>query len=177
VGCSRLLFALSRDGVGPRPLARVSTSTSTPAAATLVAVLAMYVVIALSAIAFGAKPFDVFLWAATIGTLILLFAYVMATIGAIRLLFFSGQRKVPTWQIVIPLGGLLVLGYTLYRNVLPYQALHTDTGGTNAFFFLPIICGAWILLAVLLVVARPALARRAGEKLTADEGLGAAAAA
>ena len=26
----------------------------------------------------------------------------------------------PTWQIVIPILALVVLGYTLYRNVIPY---------------------------------------------------------
>ena len=27
---------------------------------------------------------------------------------------------VPTWQIVVPIAALVVLGYTLYRNVVPY---------------------------------------------------------
>ena len=121
--------------------------------------------------AFGAEPFDVFLWAATIGTLILLFVYFLATIGAIKLLFFSGEAKVPAWQIVIPIGALIVVGYTLYRNVWPYPTKLTDDGGTNAAFYLPIVCAIWILLAVLLVVGRPELARRAGQKLTAEEGL------
>jgi amino acid transporter len=174
VGCARLLFALSRDGVGPRPLARVSGSNGTPAAATLVGVIAMYIVIVVCATAFGAEPFDVFVWSGVIGTLILLFAYVMATIGAIRLLFFSGERRVPTWQIVIPLGALIVVGYTLYRNVWPYPAMHGAAGATNPSFYLPIVCFIWIVLAVVLVIARPALARRAGERLTAEEGLAAA---
>ena len=64
-----------------------------------------------------------------------------------------------------------MVGYTLWRNVWPYPSRLTDTGGTNAAFYLPIVCGIWILLAIVLVVARPELARRAGEKLTAEEGL------
>jgi hypothetical protein len=45
---------------------------------------------------------------------------------------------------------------------------------TNPSFYLPIVCFIWIVLAVVLVIARPALARRAGERLTAEEGLAAA---
>ena len=88
----------------------------------------MYVVIAVAALAFGAKPFDVFVWSGVIGTLILLFVYILATIGAMKLLFFSGPAKVAAWQIVIPIGALLVLGYTIYRNVWPYPAMHGDDG-------------------------------------------------
>jgi hypothetical protein len=94
-----------------------------------------------------------------------------------RLLFFSGQARVPMWQIVIPIGALLVLGYTIYRNVWPYPAMHNTDGSTNAFFFLPIVCGVWILLSVVLILARPAIAQRAGQRLTAEEGLSAADAA
>jgi hypothetical protein len=106
-----------------------------------------------------------------IGTLILLVVYILATIGAMKLLWFSGPAKVATWQIVIPIGALLVLGYTIYRNIWPYPAMHGDDGSINAFFFLPIVCGIWIALSVLLVLVRPGVARRAGEKLTAEEGL------
>ena len=28
--------------------------------------------------------------------------------------------QVPTWEIVIPLAAVVVIVYTLYRNVLPY---------------------------------------------------------
>jgi amino acid transporter len=176
VGCARLLFALSRDGVGPAPLASISGRHGVPVPATLVSTVAMYVVIVVSAVAFGAEPFDVFLWSATIGTLILLVAYILATVGAMKLVFFSGERTVPGWQIAIPIGAILVLGYTIYRNVWPYPAMHGDGGAINAFFFLPIACVVWIGLAVLLVLARPGLARRAGERLLADEGLSAQAA-
>jgi len=176
VGCARLLFALSRDGVGPASLAGVSEQHGTPAPASIVATIGMYAVIAVLAIGFRAEPFDVFLWSGVIGTLILLFVYIMATLGAIKLLWFSGPAKVATWQIVIPIGALIVLGYTIYRNVWPYPAHYNTDGSTNPFFFLPIACAAWILLAVLLVVGRPSIAQRAGERLTAEEGLAAAAA-
>ena len=81
----------------------------------------MVAVIALiCAVAFGASPFDTFLWSGTIGTLILLVAYVLATVGCIKLIFIDRKMDVPGWQVVIPLVALVMLGYTLCRNVFPY---------------------------------------------------------
>jgi hypothetical protein len=34
-----------------------------------------------------------------------------------------------------------------------------------------VVCGVWLLVAIVFVVARPGVARRAGVKLTAEEGL------
>jgi hypothetical protein len=117
----------------------------------------MGAVVLLDALAFGASAFEVFLWSGTIGTLILLVAYVLATLGAIRLLFFSGRRLVPAWQIVIPLLALVVVGYTLYRNVIPYP--------TGAARWFPVVCLIWLAIAAVYVIARPGVARRAGRQL------------
>ena len=87
----------------------------------------------------------------------------LATVGAVRLLFFSGPPRVNRLEIVVPVLALLVLGYTLYRNVMPYP--------TGAAAWFPVVCAVWILLAVAFVLARPAVARRAGDRLTADSGL------
>ncbi len=162
VGGSRLLFALARDGVLPTGLAQIS-GRGTPARATVAVVAAMALIAVVDGAVFGAEPFDVFSWSGTIGTLILIVVYVLATVGAVRLLFFSGPPKVNRFEIVVPVLALLVLGYTLYRNVIPYPT------GPAAWF--PVVCGVWILLAVLFVLARPAVARRAGAALTADSGL------
>ena len=68
----------------------------------------------------GLAPFDLFVAAATVGTLILLLVYALATIGAAKLLFFSGERRVAAWEVVVPFLALVVIGYTLFRNVYPY---------------------------------------------------------
>jgi amino acid transporter len=164
VSGSRLMFALSRDGVLPARFQEVSPTRRTPTAAAAAVVLAMYVIIAGWALILHAKPFDEFLYSGTIGTRILLVAYVLATIGAIRLVFFSGDDRVARWELVIPGLALIVLGYTIFRNVWPYP--------TGASAWWPAVCAVWLLLAVApLVLIRPGLARRAGERLTADEGL------
>ena len=113
---------------------------------------------------FDALPFDAFLWSGVIGTLILLVVYVLTTIGAVLLLFVQRKMAVPMWQVVIPIAALVVLVYTIYRNVIPYP-----TEGPPRWF--PVVAGAWLLLGLLVVLAAPALARRVGERLTAPQGL------
>jgi amino acid transporter len=159
VGGARLLYAFGRDGVAPAPTARVSPRLGTPSVAASAVVGAMVTIVAVCAAAFGARPFDVFTWAATVGTLILLVAYALATVGVLRLLFTRGARRVPAWHAVIPVLALGVLAYTLYRNVVPYP--------TGAAAWFPVVCAAWLLAAVVFVLARPAVTRRAGEHLAA----------
>lgn len=60
---------------------------------------------------------------------------------------------------------LVVLGYTIFRNVVPYP--------TGAAAWLPVVCAVWLLAAVVGVMLRPELARRVGERLTSEEGLSA----
>ena len=104
-----------------------------------------------------AAPFDVFTISATAGTLILLVAYVLATLGATRLLFFSGDGAVRRWEVVIPVLGLALLGYTLYRNVIPWPSGSALWG--------PGLAIAVLALVVLVVLARPSAAREAGVEM------------
>jgi amino acid transporter len=150
VGGSRLLFALSRDAAGERGLGRV-TRAGTPAAAAVVVVLAMYAIVAVFALGAGSSAMDVFLASGTIGTLIVLAVYLVTTLGAIRLLFFTAPRAVPRYEIVVPLLALVVLGYTVYRNVVPYPT------GTGAVF--PLVAGGWIVLGIIAVALVPRLSR------------------
>ena len=62
--------------------------------------------------------------------------------------------SVPMWQIVIPIAGIIVLGYTLYRNVYPYP-----TGDGHWF---PIVAGVWLAVAIVGVLLAPRTARKLG---------------
>jgi len=79
------------------------------------------------------------------------------------LVFVRHKLPVPTWQIVVPVAGLIVLGYTLYRNVIPYPT------GDAAWF--PVVAAIWLVVAVIAVIFAPATARRLGEALAAREGI------
>jgi amino acid transporter len=164
VGASRLLFSLSRaTTTKPGPFTSISPRFGTPIG-TIVAVSAAMVA---SVVVFGwivPQPvLSVWGWIGTVGTFIVLVVYLLATLGAARML--SRSREIARWEIVIPLAAIAVLGYTLYRNVVPYP--------TGAAFWLPVAAGVWIALALAAVVFSPSLVRRIGERLTADEGLSA----
>jgi hypothetical protein len=104
-------------------------------------------------VVFGAKPFDTFLWSGTIGTLILLVAYVLATVGCIKLIFVDHKMAVPQWEVVIPVLALVMLGYTIYRNVFPYP-----TEGPARWF--PVVAFGWLALVTVVMLAMPGVARR-----------------
>jgi amino acid transporter len=141
-----------------------TTRAGTPAVAAVTVTVVMALIQLVCAVFVGAEAFDTFLWSGTIGTLILLVAYLLTTIGAIRLVFVQRKLPVPMWQVVIPVLALVVLGYTIWRNVIPYPA-YAD----GAAFWFPIVAGLWLLAGVVAVLARPVLARRAGAALTAAE--------
>ena len=171
VGASRLLFALSRDNPEHRGFAftaGISRRHGTPSGA-LAVVVAVAVLVTLGwAAAFGASAFDIFVGTATIATLIIIVAYLMLTIGALKFLFLSGRPRARAWEIVIPVAAIAVLGYVLFRNVWPIPA------GDQPAFWYAVATAAWLLGSMALVLARPGLARRVGERLAADEGLAAA---
>jgi amino acid transporter len=164
VGGARLLYALSRDTAGPRGLGQSHSRWGTPAWATLVVVAATGIIVGIEAgVAASPAAFNSFLWSGTIGTLILLVVYVLASIGCIILVFVRHKLPVPTWQIIIPIAGLVVLGYTLYRNVIPYPT------GDSAWF--PVVAGVWLAVAVVAVIVAAGTARKLGAALAAREGI------
>jgi amino acid transporter len=163
VGSSRLVYAMARDGAGPAGLARVSDEHQVPARAVGALLAGCVLFLAVGGLLIRGGPFEVAVVAGTAGTLILLVAYFMASIGSIKLLFFSGQRFVSRWEIIIPSLGVLVLGYTMYRNVYPFPS-GSAWWGPGIFLGVTALTG-------LAIAARPGAARRAGELLTQDEGL------
>jgi amino acid transporter len=163
VGASRLLFALMRDLAPGHPLGSTGRN-DTPATAAVVIATLIAVIALVCAVFFGAKPFDTFLWSGTIGTLILLVAYVLATIGCIRLVFVQKKLDVPQWEVVIPVLALVMLGYTIYRNVLPYP-----TEGPAQWF--PVVAFGWRVLVAVGALAMPGAARRLSASMASlDDG-------
>jgi hypothetical protein len=155
---------MNRDVVGgERGLSKLSRQ-GTPAASALVVVFLMVLIQVIMGICGKAEIFTAtFAWSGTIGTLILLVVYVITTVGAIWLVFVKRRMSVPEWQVIIPVLAIVVLGYTIYRNVVPWPT-------TVAGRALPIVAGAWIALCVLAVALLPNVARRLGRALAAEEG-------
>jgi amino acid transporter len=155
---SRILFALSRDGLrGDSPLARTSPRTGAPTGA-----LALVMAVAFAGLVgqrlAGTNAANAFFYPGTIGVLSLLVAYIATNLGAIRHLFVRARRR-PLWQLVFPLAGIAFLVFTIYKNV----------AGTSApYDRFPWIVLAWLVLGGLIVALAPGLARRVGEALTRE---------
>ncbi len=158
VAASRMLFALSRDGFGPRALGRVHPHFGSPFISVATNVLIGAVVIVVLAI-LGVSAANGFGYLGTIGVLALLVVYIASQFAAIRL--FRKNRRWNAAQFLIPIAAILMLGYTLYSNVWPVPAAPAQ--------FFPYIVAAWLVIGLLIVVAVPGLASKIGASFAAGK--------
>jgi amino acid transporter len=150
-GGGRILYALSRDSIGPEnPLARTSAKTGAPVAALAICVVIFAGVVVAQRLN-GTQILNATFYTLTVGTLSLLIAYFMATFGAIRYLFLTPTRKAPGREIAVPMIGLATLGLTLYKNTFGLQFPY------NRF---PIVVAIWLLVGVAMVVLSPGIASK-----------------
>lgn len=169
VGASRLIFSFARDGVSrDHALAALHPRYDTPVAAVAVVVIIQLVIEAALGGGAGTAPITVFAWFGEISTLLILVAYGLVTVGAGVFLFARPmlRRQAPLAhpaELLIPVAGLALLVYTVYRNVVPYP--------TGASAWLPVVAGAWLAAAVILVLVAPGSSRRLGERMVTDEGM------
>jgi amino acid transporter len=154
---SRVLFALSRDGLPRSPLGRASTRTGAPVGALAVVMTVGFGGIIIQRLA-GTNAANAFFYPGTIGVLSLLVAYIATNLGAIRHLFF-GARLRPLWQIVIPLLGIAFLVFTIYKNI---------AGTVAPYSRFPWIVLGWLVVGGLIVALAPGVAKRIGVSLTRE---------
>ncbi|MFD2759200.1 APC family permease [Gulosibacter faecalis] len=155
---SRLLFALARDGFGPKAFARLNERTQVPSASVTVAVL-LTTVMALVLGVFGATSVDAYYWYATMGTLCMVVAYGMTAVGVIRHMFTpnSGIKK---WEVIFP---LLALAFLIYVYVIQI------VGQEPPYTYFPWLAGAWCIVGLIIVLSQPQLAKRIGARLTVED--------
>ena len=138
LGCAsvaaRMLFALGRDRLLDERLAAVSPTGAPGGGLAFVMVLDLAILVVFGAA--QAKPFNVFFYFATIGTLSLLAMYVLTNVAAARFLAARGARA----ELALPVAGIAVAGYVLYHNVWP-----VPDSPYNAF---PYVVAGWLVLGV-----------------------------
>jgi amino acid transporter len=157
-GAARIMYALARDATGTRTGLAGLTKKGAPGAA-LVVVLLIFAGALIGQQLGGSTVTNATFYALQIGTVLILVAYVMATVGAIYFLFFRGEAKAPMWQVAIPaLGGAFVC-YTIYRNVF--------VGQEGTYARLPYIEVAYLIVGLVVVSVAPGLAGRVRAGLAA----------
>jgi amino acid transporter len=144
LGCAsvaaRMLFALGRDRLLDERLAAVSPTGAPRGGLAFVMVLDLAILVSFAVA--KAKPFNVFFYFATIGTLSLLCMYVLTNVAATRFLAAKGSRL----ELALPLAGIGVACYVLYHNVRPVPASPYD-----AF---PYVVAGWLVLGVAFAAWR-----------------------
>ena len=136
-GAARIIYALARDGMGKgTPLATLSRHGAPGRA--LVLVLTVFGCALIGQQLAGSTVINATFYALQIGTVLILTAYFLATVGALYFIFFKGEAKAPMWQIIVPiLGGAFVL-MTIYYNTVIFQV--------GTFKRLPWIELAWMVI-------------------------------
>lgn len=157
-GAARIMYAQARDITGKTTGLAGLTKHGAPGAA-LAVVLVVFLAALVGQQLAGTTVTDATFYPLQIGTVLILVAYVMATVGAIYFLFFKGAPKAPRWQLVIPaLGGAFVC-YTIVRNVF--------VGQVGAYARFPYVEAAYLVIGLVLVAVVPGLVRRVRAGLAA----------
>ena len=148
---SRILFAMSRDGFGPKSWGVSHPRFGSPYRALAVVMAVAFVVDLILMAQLGTNVFG---WLGTIGVLSLLLVYLATQVAAMKL--FSTTRRWKSWQYLIPGAAIILLAYTLYSNVYPIPA-----PPFNYFLYLVL---AWIVAGIVVVMASPKAAERLGAR-------------
>ena len=156
-GAARVAYALARDAGGPKPLVKLSKSGA-PVPMLIAISCAVLVFMVGQRLAGTGVEEATFYWL-TLGTISLLVAYALATLGALRFLFFDGPRRAPQWQVVIPIAALAFVLYTIYKNVV---------GVSGPYRYFPLWVALWLILAAALVVGVPGLTGRVRQDLATE---------
>jgi amino acid transporter len=157
-GAARIMYAQARDGLGPQnPLAKLSRHGQPRSA--LIVVLLIFLGALIGQQLAGSSVINATFYPLQIGTVLILVAYVMATVGAIYFLFFKEGAKAPMWQIAIPVLGGVFVCYTIIRNVF--------VGQEGTYAHLPYIEAAWLVLGLVVVSLAPGLVGRVRAGLAA----------
>ena len=134
---SRMLFALSRDGLMPKIMMKLHPKHDTPYfALILIIVISNVVQIGL----FKHDGIEVFGYLATIGSLAILVSYIFTSIGA--MVYFTKNKVWGKAHLIVPIVSILALLYVLYSNIYPIPEF------PNNLF--PYIVLGWIAVGFIL---------------------------
>lgn len=160
-GAARLVFALTRDSLPGSTFATVTRGTGAPASAlALTMIFAGVATIVVRVL--GVTGLNAWQYFGTVGTLLLLVAYALVDVAAIKILFEKRQFANLT-QALGPVIGILFLVYVLYNQLYPVPA--------SPYNVFPYAALAWLLVGLAIALLVPGLAARIGKALSQQEGL------
>lgn len=115
-GANRLLFALARDGFGPRRLSSVSRRQGSPVGAlTVVGVVSIVAVVPF--MLNGTSPIDAFFYLATYGADLIIIAYLLTSIAA--LVWSIRRGRAGPVRVIGLVAAIAVMAYIIKGTVYP----------------------------------------------------------
>ena len=141
---TRVFYALARNGLAPRPLARTHPRFKTPH----VAIIWMTVIALVVALAFGWKwgPLIGFVTIATMAVPVVILVYMLVSAGCIRYYLGPGRSQFnPLLHLVLPIGGIVLFFFPLY-----YQFYKVPP--TYPVKYANWVAIAWVVLGVALTL-------------------------
>jgi amino acid transporter len=148
---SRILFAMGRDGFGPKAFGTTHPTYASPYRSLAVVMVVAFVV---NLILMAQLGTNVFGWLGTIGVISLLLVYLVTQIAAIRLFSQTGRWKGA--QYLIPGLAIILLAYTLWSNVYPVPAA--------PYNYFPYLVVFWVIVGIVIVWRSPAQAEQLGQQ-------------
>ncbi len=152
VAGSRTLYAMGRDSHAPEVLSGIHEKHATPHVAIHIMLVVNLIVLFSFSWYEGMAVFGI---VGTIGALAAVLAYLLTSLGS---MFYFGKRKIWTWQLILPVIAILLLGYIFYSNVYPVPA--------PPFNLLPYVVIAWVVLGVIVTL----VCRGAGQAASPGSG-------
>ena len=163
-GIVRIIYAMGREGLLPRRLARIHPRHQTPTTA----IWTVGVVTAVLAFGVGlaTTPFDTYVYLGSILTLAIIPVYMLTQVACVR--FFAtegvGERSLVR-HVLLPVLGLLLLLIPIYGQVYPVPAAPLST---FPYLVLAVVVAAAVAASVL-GRRRPEVLARAGAVLATGE--------
>jgi amino acid transporter len=159
----RLLFAFSRDGVGPKSWGRLD-GRGEPTSAMGAVIGVTFIISVLSfisghpAMGLGSSALSDYFYYSTIGAITLMVAYLMVELGTIR--HIVTERRELMRELIIPIIGSLLILVVFYYNV------KSQTQWTAA----PFVAFAVMLIGLIIGLATPEIATKINAGLNRDLG-------
>ena len=161
VGASRILFSISRDGVGPARMGALSRRHATRLSRPAQWPRQVHWSSSFSGCV-AERPLICF--SRQVQSVRLSFWWPMLRLQLARHDFFAPMVSIARRsEVVIPAAGIALLAYTIYRNVVPYPV-------GDAYWY-PIAGATWLCMGFIVLLARPHESRSIGHRFSSDEDL------
>jgi amino acid transporter len=141
---TRVFYALARNGLAPKPLARTHSRFKTPH----IAIIGMSIFALVLALLFGWKwgPLDGFFTIATMAVPVVIIVYMLISVGCMRYYLGPGRAQFNVLlHVVLPIAGIVLFFFPLYYQFYKYPPVYPEKYGNWVDI-------AWVILGLVLMI-------------------------